>query len=82
MIQLLTRLGDGSRAVKYFFISSPWTKVLCRELKRMLEGSAEPGDERHYLRDTMGSTGALLLQVVRRLLFGSEGLIASIPAFR
>jgi len=67
IVHLLTRETELSRVIKQFFISSPWTMVLFREMKRMLASplvSTTPGDALYHLWNVIRSTGTLLVQVV------------------
>ncbi|KAL9716099.1 hypothetical protein Ac2012v2_000544 [Leucoagaricus gongylophorus] len=67
IVHLLTRETELSRVIKQFFISSPWTMVLFREMKRMLASplvSTTPGDALYHLWNVIRSTGTLLVQVL------------------
>ena len=64
IVHLLSRATEPSRAMKQYFVSSPWTMVLSRETKRMLAHppvSIASGEELYFL---MKSAGTLLVQAV------------------
>ncbi|KAJ3571587.1 hypothetical protein NP233_g3662 [Leucocoprinus birnbaumii] len=67
MIQLLTQINENSQVARAYFVGSPWTMELCRELGRLMvspQVSLEASDGCSFMQKMMGSSGALLLQAL------------------